>query len=58
MTPPIISFEAEIIKCEVKKTVSNDKEYRIIVVTPNSASLQLERFINEAPVKIKVEKLE
>ena len=50
----MISFSAEVIKCEVKKTVSNDKEYKVYLVTSDPRALLLQEFINEDIIQVEV----
>lgn len=49
-----ISFEAEVISVQAKKTVSNDREFVIKLVTSESQALELQKFIAESSVKITV----
>lgn len=44
----------EITKIEVKKTLSNDKEFKVTFVTPCEDVLQLQKYINESTVEIEV----
>jgi hypothetical protein len=50
----MISFDAEVIKVEVKKTVSLDREFKIILITDNPDTLELAQFVNEKTVKVSV----
>jgi hypothetical protein len=51
----MVTFQAEILKVEVKKTLSMDKEYRIVMVTDSANSLELAKWVNEKTVKITVD---
>lgn len=50
-----ISFDAEVVKVEAKKTVSLDRLYRVVLETNQPAVLELEKYIAEDTVKVKVE---
>jgi hypothetical protein len=50
----MITLNAEVIKVEVKKTLSMDKEFKIILVTDSEEALKLAEFINDQPVKLEV----
>jgi hypothetical protein len=49
-----IRFSAEVIKVEVKKTLSSDREFKVIMVTDDPKALELSAFVNEQAVKITV----
>lgn len=51
----MISFEAEVTKVEIKKTVSMDREYKVIIITDDPKVLQLAAFVNENTVKVSIE---
>lgn len=51
----MISFQAEVVKVEIKKTVSMDKEYKVVLTTDNPAVLQLAVYVNEKTVNITAE---
>jgi hypothetical protein len=51
----MITLNAEVTKVEVKKTLSMDKEFKIIMVTDSEEALKLAEFINDRPVKLTVE---
>lgn len=44
----------EIIKVETKKTVSMDREHKVVFITDDPNVLQLVRFINEKTVTIEI----
>ena len=48
------SFVAEIVKVEVKKTVSVDREYKVVLVTDDPKVLELWKYINEKTVTVEV----
>jgi len=47
-------LEAEIIKVEAKKTTSNDREYKVIIVCVDPTVLELAKYINEKTVMIEI----
>ncbi len=49
-----ISFEAEIIEVKSRKTASNDKEFRVILLTDFPNVLQLEKYIAEKTVNVEI----
>lgn len=51
----MITFTAEILKVEVKKTLSMDREYKVIMVTDDSQILELAKYINEQSITITIE---
>ena len=51
----MITFEAEITEIKVKKTVSNDKEFKLILLTDNEKVLELQRFIANDTITITID---
>jgi len=49
-----MDFMAEVIEVKVKKLVSDDKEYKIVMVTDDPRVLQLAVFVNEEAVRVQV----
>lgn len=47
----MIAFPFEVLKVEVSKTKSNDKEYKIVLVTDNEQAILLTQYINECAVE-------
>ncbi len=50
----MIQFDAEVIKIEVKKLVSLDKQYKIVIITENPKVLELEKYIADKAIHIEV----
>lgn len=50
-----VTFPAEVIEIKAKKLASGDRSYRIILETDNPECLQLQKYIAEQVVMIKVE---
>lgn len=53
----MISFVAEVVKVEARKTASLDKLIKITIETDNSEALELQKFIATEPVVISVEEV-
>lgn len=53
----MITFDAEITKVEIKKTVSSDREFKVIMITDDPAVLQLAAYVNERSVRITAEEV-
>lgn len=51
-----LKFEAEIIEIKVKKTASNDKEVKIILVSNDDTITKLKQYIAEDTVMVEVSK--
>ena len=51
----MITFEAEITEIKVKKTVSNDKEFKLVLLTNDEKVLDLQQFIASDTIKITIE---
>ena len=54
----MISFVAEVVKVEARKTASLDKLIKITIETDNAEALELQKYIATEPVEIEVEKAE
>ena len=50
-----ISFSCEVLKVQVKKTLSMDKEFQIVMVTDDPKALELATFVNEQAITVTVE---
>ena len=48
-------FQAEITKVEVKKTLSQDKEFKVILITDDPKVIELEQFINDSSVEVSID---
>jgi hypothetical protein len=51
----MITFQAEIKQISATRTVSNDKEIKIVLLTDNAEVLQLQEKIAQDTVKITIE---
>jgi hypothetical protein len=51
----MITFEAEITEIKVKKTVSNDKEFKLVLLTNDSKVLELQEKIANDTITITIE---
>lgn len=51
----MIQFDAEIIEIKVKKTAEIERMYRIVMETNQPSVLELQKFIAQDTVKVKVE---
>jgi len=51
-------FLAQIKQVNIRETVSNDKEAKIIILTSDMTAVELQKFIAEEAVVITVEKAE
>jgi hypothetical protein len=51
----MITFEAEITEIKVKKTVSNDKEFKLILLTSDEKVLLLQSKIANDTINITIE---
>ena len=49
-----IIFNAEVVECKVRRTVSNDKTVTIKLETDDVNAINLQQFINESAVEVKV----
>ncbi len=54
----MVSFSVEVIKVDVKKTLSNDREYKIVLVTNEPMALNMAQYINEVSLQATFEPLE
>ena len=51
----MIIFEAEIIEIKVKKTVSNDKEFKLVLLTSDEKVLLLQSKIANDTINVTIE---
>lgn len=51
----MIEFVAEVTQVQVKKTLSMDKEFKVVLITNDEGVLELQQYISNDIIKIKVE---
>lgn len=52
----ITSFQAEVTQVQVKKLVSGDKEFKLTLITSDPTCLELQQFIAEDVITVKVKR--
>jgi hypothetical protein len=50
----MITFEAEVIRVEVKKTISVDREFKVVLITDDPKVLELAAYVNAKTIKVEV----
>lgn len=54
----MITFNAEVTQVIIKKTISLDKEIKVVIITSEEKALMLQAFIADKPVKITIQDYE